>query len=132
MKSSNSINNENFDPEREGLVEKIIGKKPDLICIACMTAHVKIVRKLISSFKKIRKEIPLVIGGPHATALPEDMLNAGAGIVILGEGEGTILRVIDYYQDGISHSEGQGYAMLLAVFFDDQIAKDGTFFQTGK
>lgn len=28
-------------------------------------------------------------------------------------------RVIDYYQDGISHSEGQGYAMLLAVFFDD-------------
>src|SRR3989344_5337034 len=105
-----SYNNENFDPEREGLVEKIIGKKPDLICIACMTAHVKIVRKLISSFKKIRKEIPLVIGGPHATALPEDMLNAGAGIVILGEGEGTILRVIDYYQGKIKKESIDGIA----------------------
>jgi endoglucanase len=32
-------------------------------------------------------------------------------------------RVIDYYRGQISHSEGQGYAMLLAVAFDDR----GTF-----
>ena len=29
-------------------------------------------------------------------------------------------RVIDYYQGGISHSEGQGYAMLLAVMNNDK------------
>ena len=29
-------------------------------------------------------------------------------------------RVVDYYQGGISHSEGQGYGMLLAVMEDDK------------
>ncbi|MFH1423766.1 MAG: radical SAM protein [Candidatus Nealsonbacteria bacterium] len=105
-----SYNNENFDPEKEGLVKKIIDKKPDMVCIACMTAHVKIVRKLILFLKKTKKETPLIIGGPHATALPEDMLNAGADIVILGEGEGTILKVIDCYQGEIKKESIGGIA----------------------
>ncbi|MBI4665420.1 MAG: hypothetical protein HY751_03295 [Nitrospinae bacterium] len=33
-------------------------------------------------------------------------------------------RVLDYYQDKNSHSEGQGYGMLLAVAYDDQATFD--------
>lgn len=106
----NSYNNKNLDSEEEELIKEIINKKPDLIGITCMTAYAKIVKKLISSLKKAEKEIPLVVGGPHATALPEDMLNAGADIVILGEGESTILRVIDYYQGRIKKEKIGGIA----------------------
>ncbi|MEQ9619608.1 MAG: glycosyl hydrolase family 8 [Deltaproteobacteria bacterium] len=33
-------------------------------------------------------------------------------------------RVIDYYQESASHSEGQGYGMLLAVMHDDKVLFD--------
>jgi endoglucanase len=33
-------------------------------------------------------------------------------------------RVVDTYNQGISHSEGQGYGMLLAVAFDDRVVFD--------
>ena len=85
--------------KKEKLVSEIMNKKPDLIGIACMTTYVKLVKSLISSFKKQNKDLPIVVGGPHATALPEDMLNNGADIVILGEAESTILRIIDYYNN---------------------------------
>ena len=91
-----SYNKNNFDPEREGLVKEIIGKKPDLVGIACMSIHAKIVKKLIISLKKAAKDTPIAVGGVHASALPEDMLSAGADIVALGESEGTILNIVDY------------------------------------
>jgi len=93
-----SYNKKDFDPEAEGLVEKIISKQPDLVGITCMSIHAKIVEKLIASLKKAAKNTPVIVGGVHASALPEDMLNIGADIVALGEGERTILSIIDYYQ----------------------------------
>lgn len=105
-----SYNNRNFDSRQEQLVREIIDKKPDLIGITCMTAHAKIVKKLIPAFLKIKKEILIIAGGPHATALPEDILNVGADMVCLGEGEGTILRIIDYYQGRIRKEEINGIA----------------------
>jgi len=41
-----------------------------------------------------------------------------------GEYKSTFLsddgRIIDYFQDKISHSEGQGYGMVLAVVYNDK------------
>lgn len=106
----NSYNRKDFDAEKEGLVKRVIDKKPDLIGITCMTAYVKIVKKLIPSLKKLRKDVPIIVGGPHATALPEDMLNVGADIIVLGEAESTILKIIDYYQGKIKKEKIEGIA----------------------
>lgn len=53
-----------------------------------------------------------------AFALDSALWEAYKSTFISGDG-----RVIDVYQDHISHSEGQGYGMLLAVAYDDR----GTF-----
>jgi endoglucanase len=41
-------------------------------------------------------------------------------------------RVIDTYNQGISHSEGQGYGLLLAVAFDDRVVFDQLWRWTDK
>ncbi len=94
----------------EGFATEIVNKKPDLIGITCMSAYVKIVKRLILSLKKVKEEIPIVTGGPHVTALPESMLNVGADIAVLGEGESALLRILDYYQGDIRKEDIDGIA----------------------
>jgi len=61
-----------------------------------------------------------LVGGPH----PSQALDTAAwerfkARFVTGEG-----RVVDIYQNNISHSEGQGFALLLAVAHDDRSAFD--------
>lgn len=58
-------------------------------------------------------------GGPRAAALSPAEWLAYIARYIAPEG-----RVIDTYNQGISHSEGQGYGMLLAVAHDDRVVFD--------
>ncbi|MBI4335774.1 MAG: B12-binding domain-containing radical SAM protein [Candidatus Omnitrophica bacterium] len=110
----NSYKVNDFDPERAGLVKEVMDKGPDLIGITCLSAYSKMVKKFIGGLKRYRREIPVIAGGPHATALPESMLEAGADIVAVGEAEGTILKIVEHYQGrigtdqipGISYKDG--------------------------
>lgn len=99
-----------FDLDTERLIKKIVAKNPDLIGITCISAYLQIVKGLILSLKRWVENIPIVVGGPHATALPEDMLDVGADMVVLGEGESTLLKIIDYYQGDIKKEDVNGIA----------------------
>lgn len=61
--------------------------------------------------KKLDSDVTIVYGGPHATALPEESLrNTEADIVVVSEGEGTMVEVVEgrplsdikgiYYKEG--------------------------------
>lgn len=41
--------------------------------------------------------MPIVAGGPHANCLPEEVLEHGADLVVVGEGERTILDLAEHY-----------------------------------
>lgn len=67
--------------------------------------------------KGLRKAgIPIVAGGPHANCLPEEVLENGADIVAIGEGEETIVELADYFLgkrelskiNGICYRDGNG------------------------
>ncbi|PIQ48753.1 MAG: B12-binding domain-containing radical SAM protein [Cytophagales bacterium CG12_big_fil_rev_8_21_14_0_65_40_12] len=47
-----------------------------------------------------RRGKPVVVGGPYATSLPNDMLNAGADFLVLDEGEYTISLFVDALKRG--------------------------------
>ncbi len=48
--------------------------------------------------KKVDKNIKVVVGGPHATAVPQDFLaSQSIDMVVVGEGELTVLDIVDYY-----------------------------------
>ena len=47
-----------------------------------------------------RRGKPVVVGGPYATSLPNDFLNAGADYLVLDEGEYTIGLFVDAFNRG--------------------------------
>ena len=52
--------------------------------------------------------IPIVAGGPHASALPEEVLKNGVDIVVIGEGEDTVSELADYFSGKIALNDING------------------------
>ncbi|MCX6340321.1 MAG: radical SAM protein [Candidatus Aureabacteria bacterium] len=66
-------------------------RKPDMVGISFTTPMLGSSADAITSIKKLMPSVPVVIGGPHVTALPADTLKAtGADIAVVGEGEETV------------------------------------------
>lgn len=79
-------------------VEEIIAEtkkyEPDFIGISSSTVSFYRTAELAKLLKKIT-DSPLIIGGPHVTALPEETMNSSVfDIGTLGEGEETIVELI--------------------------------------
>lgn len=88
-----------FDPEVENLSyeeikERIYSYSPDLVGIGCVTSNFNNSLRIARLVKR-RLNIPLIIGGPHASALPEDILNncKEFDVAVIGEGEYTMSEI---------------------------------------
>ena len=80
-------------PLEDKIVQRIIQAKPDLIGIGCVTGEQDLYLELISEIKK-NYQVPVVIGGPHATYHSEDLCKQpGVDYVCIGEGEQAILEL---------------------------------------
>lgn len=75
------------------LLNRVKAKFPDLIGIKSVTADYKIATE-ISSLLKDELKIPIVVGGPHISALPETLVPS-FDVGVVGEGEQTFLELVD-------------------------------------
>ncbi|MFQ6063905.1 MAG: B12-binding domain-containing radical SAM protein [Candidatus Bathyarchaeia archaeon] len=67
----------------------------DIIGITCMSMSFSEVKKTVSAIKDVF-QVPVVMGGPHATLRPaQTLLKTRADIVVRGEGELSFNRLID-------------------------------------
>lgn len=76
--------------------------KPDVVGISCLyTAQIDNAIKLANLIKQVDKKILIVIGGPHASVLGEQLLkeNLSLDIAVRGEGEYTFLEIINSFKD---------------------------------
>jgi radical SAM superfamily enzyme YgiQ (UPF0313 family) len=69
----------------------------DLICISSITSTAPRAYQIAERFIKLG--IPVVIGGPHSTFLPEESL-LYADYVVRGEGEETIVELVEHLESG--------------------------------
>jgi len=71
---------------------------PDIIAVSFMTSQFAFARNLIDRAKRIKPDLPVIVGGVHAAALPEDtMLDLGnVNYLCYGEGEKTFDGFVDY------------------------------------
>lgn len=81
--------------------------KPDVVGCGATTPEIEMAEAILRSAKD-SLEVITIIGGPHATALPEDVLqNMFIDFVVRGEGEETMREIISdkfsYAADGISY-----------------------------
>ncbi len=60
--------------------------RPDVVGITSYTVHVNTVTKLFKRIKGFNPEIYTVIGGHHATVIPEDFFSPDIDAIIQGEG----------------------------------------------
>ena len=87
--------------------------QPDVVALSVIVGNALFSYRLIREHLSLENWI-IIAGGPHATILPEEVLNHGAHIVVRGEGEQTTGELVDWLQggkqldsiDGISYFEG--------------------------
>lgn len=69
----------------EDFVQAACDFNADIVAISMLTFDILFVYEIIASLK--RSNFKVIVGGPHPTDCPEEVLNAGADIVVVGEGE---------------------------------------------
>jgi len=85
---------------QEGL-EHELEKGPFYVALSVMTGKPIVSALEISSFVKQRCNIPVVWGGHHPTMCPDLTLSDPAvDVVVIGEGEDTLLELTDRYSSG--------------------------------
>jgi radical SAM superfamily enzyme YgiQ (UPF0313 family) len=113
-------NDKTNDPNHFGAsferIEQFVREfKPDIVGVtnlfSTQMAKAFAVTELI---KKIDKNIKVVVGGPHATAVPQDFLVSSIDMVVVGEGELTILDIADFYAGRKELHDVKGVAYMQA------------------
>jgi radical SAM superfamily enzyme YgiQ (UPF0313 family) len=71
--------------------------RPEVVGISTITATVIRGYALADECRALR--IPVILGGPHVTFVPDEAL-AHAGLVVRGEGEGAMNALLDLWKEG--------------------------------
>lgn len=82
----------------EQTIKRILESEPDILGFTMTTPLVDISLEIIQQVKS-KKDIPIIVGGPHPTIMPEELLEGNKiDIVVRGEGEETINELYDYFR----------------------------------
>lgn len=105
-----------FGLPQETITSYIRERKPDVVGVSCpYTAYVQETREIASLVKKVSPSTPVIVGGAHASALPEQVLySLPVEYVVIGEGERTVVELLACIQrcqrpdklDGIAFKNG--------------------------
>ncbi len=68
--------------------------QPDVAGITSYTVHVNTVKKLFERIKAFNPEIVTIVGGHHATVMPDDFSTPNIDVIVVGEGVFTFREVI--------------------------------------
>lgn len=96
-----------------GLEKDILSFKPGAIGISGLTHDAKFMASISKAARKAAPNTQIVVGGPHATAYWDSVLNeTGADAAVLGEGEATLLELLEAYDNGRPLDEIAGIVYL--------------------
>jgi anaerobic magnesium-protoporphyrin IX monomethyl ester cyclase len=81
----------------------LMDRKPDIVGISSFTRTFGAAKRIAADIKK-HADIPVIIGGHHISALPDNLdKNMDAGVI--GEGENTLIELIKLYNSGSVNSD---------------------------
>jgi hopanoid C-3 methylase len=72
-----------LDPDLDSLLHEY---QPDVVGITSYTVHVNTVKRLFQQIKIFNTDIFTIVGGHHATVMPEDFYTPYIDVIIAGEG----------------------------------------------
>lgn len=81
--------------DRNQLLKQLEDFRPDLVGIRCLSIGQDTLHAVLPVIKEWNRECFLMVGGPHATDNPEDVLRGGyVDCVVIGEGEVTFQKLM--------------------------------------
>lgn len=83
---------ENVEPLSPGRIRKI---NPSIVGITSTTPSFPRAAEIVRIIKSLDIDAKIVVGGTHATFVPEDALRVGADVVVRGEGEKTFAELLE-------------------------------------
>lgn len=85
------------------VVKEALERGPDMVGLTAMTPDVIWAGKIAEGIKAALPDVPMVIGGPHANALPEETLEefGGFDVAVVGEGEFTSLELAQSVEERV-------------------------------
>ncbi|MCP4111928.1 MAG: B12-binding domain-containing radical SAM protein, partial [Desulfobacteraceae bacterium] len=72
-----------------------IAREYDIIGITVVTTYYKRAGELIHALRDSGSDTTIAVGGPHVTVLSESLLEEGADYAVVGEGEVTMLELLE-------------------------------------
>lgn len=98
-----------LDLDADEVVKRALEFKPDLVGITVTTPTATVTREILMKVRAKNPEITLVVGGPHITPLPTDMIDM-ADFAVIREGEQTLVEIIECIRGERSKESIKGVA----------------------
>ncbi|RMF85838.1 MAG: radical SAM protein [Nitrospirae bacterium] len=86
-----------FDRDLEGWLARF---RPEVVAITGYTIDAPAMHDICARAKRWRHEVVTVVGGHHATVLPEDFLDGTTDYIVLGEGVHTFAELVRTLEEG--------------------------------
>ncbi len=87
--------------DKEAIISHIKQVRPRFIGLSVMYSSFEFARDLTQDIKKLPFRMEIIWGGPHPSICPEEsLIEGGADICVMGEGERTILELAALLPDG--------------------------------
>ncbi len=98
---------------RDGEIkERIKEFKPDIVGISAITVEAPKMHSIAKEVKEVSRNIPVVVGGPHPTSYPDDvMTDRNIDYAVIREGEKTFFELVRSLGSGKKPSEIKGIYM---------------------
>lgn len=90
------------------LIRHLKKENPDLVGITCMASQRYEVSSIIRAIKESGLSSKVVVGGVHASFMPEDVMAWGADYAVLNEGEDTIRELVEAIRNNTSCAKIKG------------------------
>lgn len=102
-----------LDMRLDGDLDPVLREyEPDLVGITSFTVHVNTVKGLFRQIKAFNPAIVTVVGGHHATIMPEDFYVPSIDVVVAGEGVFIFRQIADRVEKKTGLSEIAGAACI--------------------
>jgi len=86
------------------ILEKIKDFQPDMVAISSVSDQFELTKKIIDMIN-----LPIIIGGTHATVAPEECIETNVLGVCIGEGDEAFVEFLDKYQRGKDYTQVKNF-----------------------
>ena len=91
-----------IEREHRDFIKDILSEKPDVVAFSITTGNHLWAINLSKTLKKIKKELKVVLGGPHCTFYPQAINHQDVDVICIGEGEIAMLELVNKWEQGIN------------------------------